>query len=69
MFDIRNAEVKATFCDPCCNGCPQVVIDHGASHDRRIVVTDDFGSHIRMSPEQFASMVKQAKTGALDCIS
>lgn len=69
MFDSRSAEAKATFCDPCCNGCPQLFVDQDAPPERRIVMTDDFGSEIRMSPGQFRSMVTQAKGGALDMIS
>lgn len=71
MFDITTAQPLATFCDKCdCNdpGCPQLYVDDSAPADQRIVLTDDFGSRVRMSADQFADMITQAKSGALDSI-
>jgi hypothetical protein len=58
----------ATFCGQCDCGCPQLYVDEAAPADQRIVLTDDFGSHVRLSAEQFADLLAQAKSGALDAI-
>lgn len=58
----------ATFCDKCGSGCPQLYLDESAPADRRIVLTDDFGSWVRMSTDQFADLIAQAKSGALDAV-
>ncbi len=71
MFDITTAQPLATFCNthPGCGcGCPQLFVDESASADQRIVLTDDFGSQVRMSTGQFSDIVAQAKNGALDTI-
>ncbi|MGB9281716.1 MAG: hypothetical protein WCB57_16790 [Pseudonocardiaceae bacterium] len=68
MFDIATAQPLATFCGECGCGCPQLFIDESASAEQRIVLTDDFGSQIRMSAGQFSDIVAQAKNGALDTI-
>ncbi|MFN2495524.1 MAG: hypothetical protein ABR608_06425 [Pseudonocardiaceae bacterium] len=39
-----------------------------APAEQRIVLTDDFGSRVRISAAQFADMVAQAKRGTLDAI-
>ncbi|NYI07291.1 hypothetical protein [Allostreptomyces psammosilenae] len=56
----------ATFCGKCSCGCPQLFVDHSAPEDQRVVITDDFGSAIRMSLDQFGSLVAEAKAGNLD---
>jgi hypothetical protein len=58
----------ATFCDKCECGCPQLFVDESAPAEQRIVLTDDFGSRVRMSAEQFGDLLTQAKSGALDTI-
>jgi hypothetical protein len=58
----------ATFCGQCSCGCPQLFIDESAPPEQRIVLTDDFGSRVRMSTEQFGDLLTQAKNGALDSI-
>jgi hypothetical protein len=68
MFDITKAQPVATFCKVCDCGCPQLFVDESAPAEQRIVLTDDFGSRVRMSAGQFADMVAQAKSGALDAI-
>lgn len=68
MFDPNAAVARATFCDTCDCGCPQLFVDETAPADQRIVLTDDFGSLVRMSHSQFADFVAQAKSGALDSI-
>lgn len=68
MFDVTTAQPLATFCGQCSCGCPQLYVDESAPAEQRIVLTDDFGSRVRMSAVQFADMVAQAKSGALDTI-
>ncbi|MBA2473970.1 MAG: hypothetical protein H0V41_17710 [Pseudonocardiales bacterium] len=67
MFDITTAQPIATFCKDC-SECPQLFVDESAPPEQRIVLTDDFGSHVRMSAGQFSDIVAQAKSGALDTI-
>ena len=68
MFDITTAQPLATFCGECQCGCPQLFIDDSAPPGQRIVLTDDFGSQVRMSAEQFGGLLAQAKSGALDTV-
>jgi len=68
MFDITTAHPVATFCNSCGCGCPQLYVDESAPAEQRIVLTDDFGSQVRMSAGQFADIVAQAKSGTLDTI-
>ncbi|MGH3872507.1 MAG: hypothetical protein ACRDSR_13545 [Pseudonocardiaceae bacterium] len=59
---------RATFCGECGCGCPQLFVDESAPPEQRVVLTDDFGSRVRMSAEQFADLLTQAKSGALDTV-
>ena len=69
MFDITTAQPLATFCGSCGNcDCPQLFVDESAPPEQRIVLTDDFGSQVRMSAGQFGDLLAQAKNGALDTI-
>ena len=68
MFDIPTAKLLATFCGDCGCGCPQLFIDESAPPEQRVVLTDDFGSRVRMSVEQFGDLLTQAKSGALDTV-
>jgi hypothetical protein len=68
MFDITTAQPLATFCGDCGCGCPQLFIDEYAPPEQRVVLTDDFGSRVRMSAEQFGDLLTQAKRGALDTV-
>ncbi len=68
MFDITSIQPLATFCGQCSCGCPQLYVDDSAPAEQRIVLTDDFGSQVRMSAGQFADIVAQAKSGKLDTI-
>jgi hypothetical protein len=69
MTDISSLEPVATFCGNCNCGCPQLYVDETAPADRRIVITDDFGQQVRMSADQFGSLVEEAKAGRLDAIT
>jgi hypothetical protein len=68
MLDITTAQPLATFCGECSCGCPQLFVDESAPAEQRIVLTDDFGSQVRMSAGQFSDIVTQAKSGALDTV-
>jgi hypothetical protein len=68
MFDITTAQPLATFCGNCSCGCPQLYVDDSSPPEQRVVLTDDFGSQIRMSAAQFGDLIAQAKNGALDTI-
>ena len=68
MFDITTAQPLATFCGQCSCGCPQLFVDESAPPQQRVVLTDDFGSRVRMSTEQFGALLTQAKSGALDTV-
>jgi hypothetical protein len=72
MSSLDQLQLLATFCPKGCGcgdpNCPQLFIDESAPADQRIVLTDDFGSHVRMSAEQFGDLLTQAKSGALDTI-
>lgn len=69
MSTIDPLQPLATFCGSCGNcNCPQLYVDDSAPADQRIVLTDDFGSRVRMSTDQFADMIAQAKSGALDSV-
>jgi hypothetical protein len=68
MLDITTSQPLATFCGDCGCGCPQLFVDESAPPERRVVLTDDFGSQVRMSATQFADLLAQAKSGALDTI-
>lgn len=67
MFDITTAQPLATFCKDC-HCCPQLFVDDSAPPEQRIVLTDDFGSQVRMSAAQFGDLLAQAKSGALDSV-
>jgi hypothetical protein len=68
MFDVSTAQPLATFCDQCDCGCPQLFVDESAPPEQRVVLTDDFGSRVRMSAAQFGDLLAQAKSGALDAV-
>lgn len=66
MQDTDKLVQVAVFCGSCSCGCPTVYVDSDAGQERRVVITDDFGQRIEMSGEQFADMIAQARSGALD---
>ncbi|MFJ4439348.1 hypothetical protein [Streptomyces sp. NPDC088923] len=68
VLDLTSLEPVATFCGNCNCGCPQLFVDPAATEDRRIVLTDDFGQRVQMSPTQFADLVNEAKAGSLDAV-
>jgi hypothetical protein len=64
-MDLSKLEAVATFCGKCSCGCPQLFFDPGAVAEQRIVLTDDFGNHVRMSVSQFRDLLDQAVGGRL----
>ncbi|HEX3732157.1 MAG TPA: hypothetical protein VHU91_04435 [Mycobacteriales bacterium] len=58
----------ARFCGKCDCGCPELFLDHDASPERRIVITDDFGQRIQMSLTQLDDLVADVKDGRLDAL-
>ena len=56
----------ALLCGNCSCGCPEVLVDHAAPEERRIVITDDFGQRVQMSLEQLSFLVSDVKNGVLD---
>lgn len=65
MADDNGLIQVAVFCGNCNCGCPTVSVDPAAAHERRVVITDDFGQRIEMSGAQFADLIAQARSGAL----
>jgi len=43
-----------------------LLIDHTATEDRRIVITDDFGQRVQMSADQLLALIEEARSGRLD---
>lgn len=64
--DTSSLRHVATFCGQCNCGCPELFVDPDADAGRRVVLTDDFGQRIRMSLEQLAVIVDDARRGVLD---
>jgi len=56
----------ALLCGQCSCGCPELLIDHEASPERRIVITDDFGQRVEMSADQLQVLLEEARSGRLD---
>jgi diphthamide synthase subunit DPH2 len=68
MSTINQLQPFTTFCGVCNCGCPQLFVDESAPPEQRIILTDDFGSRVRMSAAQFGDLLAQAKSGALDTV-
>ena len=56
----------ATFCCHCHCGCVELFLEPDAPEGQRVVITDDFGQRIQMSMDQLQSILRQAKSGAID---
>jgi hypothetical protein len=54
------------FCCHCHCGCVELLVEPEAPAERRVVMTDDFGQRIQMSLDQLRTIVKRAKSGAVD---
>jgi hypothetical protein len=55
----------AVLCGQCNCGCPELLVDHAAPPERRIVITDDFGQRVQMSADQFQVLIEEARSGRL----
>ena len=62
-MDLSKMTPVATFCGKCSCGCPQLFLDPEAAAAQRVLLTDDFGNHVRMSPDQFRDLLDQAASG------
>lgn len=49
-------------------GCPQLLVDHDAPEERRIVVTDAFGQRVEMSVDQLHVLIDGINFGILDLV-
>ncbi len=56
----------AVLCGQCNCGCPELLVDHAAPPERRIVITDDFGQRVQMSADQFQVLIEEARSGRLE---
>jgi len=56
----------ALLCGQCSCGCPELLVDHAAPPERRIVITDDFGQRAQMSEDQLRVLIEEARSGRLD---
>jgi hypothetical protein len=56
----------ALLCGQCSCGCPELLIDHEASPQQRIVITDDFGQRVQMSADQLRVLIEDARAGRFD---
>jgi len=66
MSEANGLAHVATFCGQCNCGCPELLLDHHAPADKRVVITDDFGQRIQLSVDQLRVLVADVKSGVLD---
>jgi hypothetical protein len=52
-----------------CDQCPVISRDDSASPEKEIVLTDDFGSEVRMSRAQLSVFVEKAKAGDFESVA
>ena len=55
----------ALLCGQCNCGCPELLVDHEAPLEQRIVITDDFGQRVQMSEDQLLVLIEEARSGRL----
>ena len=55
----------ALLCGQCSCGCPELLVDHEAPPQHRIVITDDFGQRVQMSEDQLLVLIEEARSGRL----
>ncbi|HEX5119414.1 MAG TPA: hypothetical protein VFW65_29840 [Pseudonocardiaceae bacterium] len=49
-------------------GYPELVVDFAAAEDQRIILADEFGQQIRLSPDQLLVLVSAIGSGVLDLV-
>ena len=54
------------LCGQCNCGCPELLVDHAAPPERRVVITDDFGQRVQMSVDQLRVLIDEARSRRLD---
>jgi hypothetical protein len=60
--NLSGVKLVAKFCGQCNCGCPSVSINENAPDERRIIISDDWGQRVEMSPSQFAELAAWAGT-------
>lgn len=65
MHERQGLTKIAVLCGQCSCGCPELLVDHDAPPERRIVITDDFGQRVQMSVDQFQVFIDEARSGRL----
>ena len=65
MDNAGNLTRIALLCGNCSCGCPELLVDHEAAAERRIVITDDFGQRVQMSEDQLLAFIQEAGSGRL----
>jgi hypothetical protein len=66
MDDDNRMTRLVLLCGQCSCGCPELLVDHDAQPERRIVITDDFGQRVQMSADQLQVLIEEARSGRLD---
>ena len=66
MDDNNRMTRLVLLCGQCSCGCPELLVDHDAPPERRIVITDDFGQRVQMSADQLQVLIEEARSGRLD---
>ncbi|HEY2706217.1 MAG TPA: hypothetical protein VGL20_21245 [Candidatus Dormibacteraeota bacterium] len=66
MYDAFTPISVTRFCGASGCGCPELLVQPDAVAERRVVITDDFGQRIQMSPDQLRDLLEQARRGSLD---
>jgi hypothetical protein len=65
MEDRQHLTSLLVLCGQCNCGCPELLVDHDAPPERRMVITDDFGQRVQMSADQLQVLVEEARSGRL----
>ena len=66
MNDDKSLIPVMRFCCHCHCGCVELFFEPEAPEGQRVVITDDYGQRIQMSLDQLGTILKRAKSGALD---
>src|ERR1700745_3126982 len=66
MNDSKHLTKLVVLCGQCNCGCPELLVDHDAPPERRIVITDDFGQRVQMSADQLQGIAAGARSVRLD---
>jgi hypothetical protein len=55
----------ATMCHASSTCCPTMFVDTSAPENKKVLIKDDFGSSIQMSPDQLNALISLAKEDKL----